>query len=71
VNSPVEGEENPTAFFNFEKHEEAMAKEYMGFRKINEETLKKVCHPDYKPQATYRINKEGCFTLLEDPAKIQ
>jgi len=43
----------------------------MGFRKINEASLKVVCSPDYKPKANYRINKEGCFTLLTDPEKIQ
>lgn len=45
----------------------------MGFRKINEETMKKVCAADYKPNPSYRINsiRDGCFTLLDDPQKIQ
>ena len=72
VNDPDSKKKNPTAFFNFgEKHDEKLAADFNGFRKINEASLKVVCSPDYKPKASYRVNKEGCFTLLTDPLKVQ
>lgn len=71
VNDPNPEKQNKTGFFHFENHNEELANEFMGFRKINEESLKAVCHPDYKPNPSYRVNKDGCFNLLDDPAKIQ
>lgn len=72
VNDPDPTKKNPTAFFDFgEKHDEKLAADFKGFRKINEESLKVVCSPDYKAKANYRINKEGCFVGISDPYKIQ
>lgn len=62
--------DNRTAFFNFEQHKKENLDQFMSFRKINEEALKKVCDPNWK-KTNYRINKDEVFDYFVDPKKVQ
>jgi len=71
VNHPTE--ENPTTAFTFEKHSEENLKQWNGFRKLNEASLKEVTSPE-KPDRLYHINTgEGCRPIfaLKDLPNLQ
>lgn len=63
-------EQNKTAFFDFAQHKPEHLADYYGFRKINEETLKMVCDPNWEPKV-YKVNTDEVFDYFTDSAKVQ
>lgn len=60
VNHPED--KNDTSFFEFAEHSEDNLSQYLGFKRVNEESLKEVTGS--KLIRKYHVNKENIFPLL-------